>query len=52
MFGDTVRKAGEGIGNAVGGPGAGLAESAFGYLLSPWALLVLAGLFVAIRAIR
>ena len=52
MLGDVVRKAGEGVGSAVEGPAEGLAETALGFLISPWGLLVLVGLFLAIRAVR
>lgn len=52
MIGDVVRKAGEGVGDAVAGPTEGLMDSALAFLLSPWGLLVLGGIFLAIRAIR
>lgn len=52
MLGEVARKAGEGVGQAVGGPTEDLAEQALGFLLGPWGLGLAVVLFLLIRWIR
>lgn len=51
MIGDVVKKAGEGVGSAVG---SGVESVAGGYIdfMLPWGLVALGVIFLLIRAIR
>jgi hypothetical protein len=52
MVGDVVRKAGEGVGNAVGAGGESVAGGYIGFMFSPWGLALVIGIFLLIKWIR
>jgi len=52
MLDTVLNEAGRSAGTAVGAGVQGVAGGYIGFMLSPWGLLVLAAIFLLIRAIR
>jgi len=52
MLDTVLKKAGESAGNAVGSGVEGVAGGYIGFMLSPWGLLLVVGIFLLIKMIR